>query len=131
MLALIASVLIGDLELGNAHMSKHPERFMIEERVIIEEYYHRGGKQKKKGLPPGLAKRGGKLPPGLQKKLAKDGRLPPGLERRTLPVNLERRLPRLPKYQERVIVERHIILIDRRSDRILDIIEDVVDLIHG
>jgi hypothetical protein len=80
-----------------------------------------------------LAKRGGKLPPGLQKKLDKDGKLPPGLQKRLepLPIDLDRRLPRLPEYWERVILERDIILIDRRTERILDIIENVIGLIQG
>ena len=33
------------------------------------------------GLPPGLAKRGGNLPPGLEKK-RRAGNLPPGLEKK-------------------------------------------------
>ena len=86
----------GGIALGAEN--RRAERFSAEERRIIEEYYHQGGKSKKKGLPPGLAKRGGNLPPGLQKKLDRDGRLPPGLQKRLepLPVDLDRRLPRLP-----------------------------------
>jgi hypothetical protein len=77
-----------------------------------------------------LAKRGGNLPPGLQKQLDKNGRLPPGLQKRLapLPVDLERRLPTLPDFWERVILEQHVILIDRSTERILDIIENVVAL---
>jgi hypothetical protein len=113
--------------------TNRPSHFLAEERRIIEEYYHRGAKPKQKGLPPGLAKRGGNLPPGLQKQLDKNGRLPPGLQKRLepLPVDLDRRLPRLPEYWERVILERDIILIDRRTERILDIIENVVALSQG
>jgi len=33
-------------------------------------------------LPPGLAKRHGRLPPGLEKQLLERGQLPPGLEKR-------------------------------------------------
>jgi hypothetical protein len=40
-------------------------------------------------------------------------------------------LPRLPDYWERVILERDVILIDRRTNRILDIIENIVDLVKG
>ena len=113
--------------------TKRSERFSPEERRIIEEYYHRGKKSKQKGLPPGLAKRGGNLPPGLQKKLDRDGKLPPGLQKRLepLPTDLDHRLPRLPDYWERVILERDIILIDRRSNRILDIIENIIGLATG
>lgn len=107
-----------------------PTRFLAEERRIIEEYYYKNAKRKHKGLPPGLAKRGGNLPPGLQKQLDKNGRLPPGLQKRLepLPVDLEGRLPRLPDHWERVILERDIILVDRRTERILDIIENVIGL---
>jgi len=40
-------------------------------------------------------------------------------------------LPRLPEYWERVVLERDVILLDRRSNRILDIIENVVALAIG
>jgi hypothetical protein len=113
--------------------AKRPAYFLAEERRIIEQYYRRGKKGKRKGLPPGLAKRGGNLPPGLQKHLEKNGRLPPGLQKRLnpLPVDLDSQLPRLPDYWQRVIFERDVILIDRRSNRILDIIEDVIALATG
>jgi hypothetical protein len=113
--------------------TKRSEHFSPEERRIIEDYYHKGKKSKKKGLPPGLAKRGGDLPPGLQKKLDRGGQLPPGLQKRleSLPTDLDHRLPRLPEHWERVVVERDIVLIDRRTNRILDIIEDVIDLVKG
>jgi hypothetical protein len=111
---------------------RHPERFLPEERRIISDYY-RGAKTTKKGLPPGLAKRGGKLPPGLQKQLEKNGQLPPGLQKRLepLPSSLNARLPSIPEYWERVIVERDVILLDRRTNRILDIIENVIGLATG
>ena len=107
-----------------------PARFLPEERRIIYEYYHKAAPSK--GLPPGLAKKG-KLPPGLQKHLDKTGKLPPGLQKRLepLPRDLDVRLPRLPDYWERVILERHVILIDRRTQRILDIIENVIGLATG
>jgi len=108
-----------------------PTHFLPEERKIIYEYYNKGAPTR--GLPPGLAKRGGKLPPGLQKQLDKNGRLPPGLQKRLEPVpaDLDRRLPRLPDMWERVILERDVILIDRRTNRILDIIENVIALTTG
>jgi len=113
---------------------KRPDRFLPEERRAIEDYYRRINDKKKpktKGLLPGLAKRGGDLPPGLQKKLERDGHLPPALQKRVepLPVDLDRRLPRLPENWARVVVERDVILIDRRTNRILDVIENVIDII--
>jgi hypothetical protein len=111
---------------------RRAEHFLPEERRIISEYFRRANASTK-GLPPGLAKRGGKLPPGLQKQLQKNGRLPPGLQKRLepLPSALDRRLPPLPDYWERVIVDRNVILLDRRSNRILDIIENVIGLATG
>ena len=108
----------------------HPAYFLPEERKIIYEYYHRSSPSK--GLPPGLAKKG-KLPPGLQKHLDKNGKLPPGLQKRLepLPQDLEVRLPRLPEYWERVIFQEHVVLMDRRTQRILDIIENVIGLATG
>jgi len=69
----------------------------------------------------------------LQKKLDRDGQLPPGLQKRLepLPVDLDRRLSRRPEYWERVILEHDVILLDRRTNRVLDIIENVVGLITG
>ena len=114
-----------------AFAKDRPAYFLPEERRIIENYYRSGGPSK--GLPPGLAKRGGKLPPGLQKHLDKNGTLPPGLQKRLqpLPTDLDGRLPRLPDYWERVILERNVILLDRRSNRILDILENVIGLATG
>lgn len=48
-----------------------------------------------------------------------------------LPADLDRRLPRLPDHWERVVVERDVILIDRRANRILDVIEGVIGIISG
>lgn len=63
--------------------------FSTSERRMILDYYNPGGK----GLPPGLAKRGGDLPPGLEKHLRRNGPLPPGLDKKLqpFPVELERR----------------------------------------
>lgn len=130
-LLLATSYLSGDPAFGLD--TSRPAHFLPEERRIIVEYFHQGQKGKAKGLPPGLAKRGGNLPPGLQKHLDKNGRLPPGLQKRLepLPVDLESRLPRLPEHWERVILERDVILIDRRTQRVLDIIENIVGLATG
>jgi len=114
-----------------AFAKDRPAYFLPEERRIIEDYYRSSGPSK--GLPPGLAKRGGKLPPGLQKHLDKNGTLPPGLQKRLepLPQDLDSRLPGLPEYWERVILERDVILLDRRTNRILDIIENIIGLATG
>lgn len=79
------------------------------------------------GLPPGLAKRE-RLPAGLERQLAKNGNLPPGLEKRihSFPLELEHLLPELPKGVIRVIIGVDIILLDKTSNTILDIIREVL-----
>ena len=87
------------------------------ERETTVEHGHKGGG---KGMPPGLAKKRG-LPPGL----AKRDRLPPGLEKRALPNDLESRLPRRTT-TERIIVDDDVILIEKGTEIVLDILRDVV-----
>ena len=128
-----AAVVLEGWIFGTKVTAGRPEHFLPEEKRLIEQYYRSGKKSNVKGLPPGLAKRGGNLPPGLQKKLERNGELPPGLQKRLepLPNDLNRQLPSLPEYWERVIVERDVILLDRRTNRILDVIEDVIALATG
>ncbi|MDT8067470.1 MAG: hypothetical protein ROO76_04820 [Terriglobia bacterium] len=97
--------------------------FSTHDREIIRDYY-RGGSN----LPPGLAKRGGNLPPGLQKQLARNGTLPPGLQKRLtpFPADLERRLPRLPDIYQRGYIGASVVIIDRRTQRIMDVIHDIL-----
>lgn len=99
--------------------------FGTHDREIIRDYY----RDQHSNLPPGLAKRGGNLPPGLQKHLERDGTLPPGLQKRVspFPVELEGRLPRLPSSYRRVILGQIAIILDRRTQRIMDIIQDVLN----
>jgi hypothetical protein len=98
--------------------------FSTHDRDVIREYYSGGPS----GLPPGLAKRNGKLPPGLQKHLEKNGTLPPGLQKKIepFPVELERRLPRLPSGYSRVSIGVDVLILDRRTQRVVDIIYDVL-----
>lgn len=51
--------------------------------------------------------------------------LPPGLAWRELPPELERRLSRLPDGYIRVIVGSDIVLMDRRTRVVLDILYDI------
>ena len=78
-------------------------------------------------LPPGLAERR-RLPPGLERQLYINGSLPPGLEKRTysLPLDLERSLPKLPKGVVRVVIGVDVVLLDRNSKTVLDIVRRVL-----
>ncbi len=98
--------------------------FSVRDRDIIRDYY----RDRYSNLPPGLAKRGGNLPPGLQKHLERDGTLPPGLQKRVepFPPELERRLPPLPGPYSRVTLGVDILILDRRTQRIVDIVRDIL-----
>ena len=84
--------------------------------------YGKGKKGKSKSLPPGLARRD--LPPGLQKHLDERGSLPPGLAKRDLPPDLRAILPRRAG-QDFVIVDDDVLLIERATGLVLDVIEGV------
>lgn len=77
------------------------------------------------GLPPGLAKRES-LPPGLRKQLRERGRLPPGLQKRLTPVPaaLGPRLPPLPPYYNRYFIGRDLVIIDKRTNQVVAVIQD-------
>jgi len=107
---------------GGGKHGKHG--FGKHDREIISGYYASHGSN----LPPGLAKRGGNLPPGLEKHLERDGTLPPGLQKRIepCPVELERQLPPLPADYQRAVIGAHIVILNRHTNVIVDIMKDVV-----
>lgn len=74
-------------------------------------------------LPPGLAKRGGNLPTGLEKQLQRNGHLPPGLEKRLdpFPPELERRLAPLPADYGRAFIEGRAVIYNKSTSLILDV----------
>lgn len=92
--------------------------FSSRDREVIREYF--AGNYE--NLPPGLAKRGGNLPPGLERHLERDGTLSPGLEKRVepFPANLERRLTPLPSGVSRVVLAGRALILDR-NNKILDL----------
>jgi len=97
--------------------------FSENDRKFIHRYY-RNKKLKRKGLPPGLAKKE-KLPPGLEKQFKKNGKLPPGLAKRSLPRELEERLSPIPGGYVRLKVGSNIILMNATTEVIADIIYDI------
>ena len=98
--------------------------FSDRDREIITRYYVDHGSN----LPPGLAKRAGNLPPGLEKQLERKGTLPPGLEKRIepCPTELERQLPPLPAEYRRAVIGAHVVVFNRNTSVIVDIMKDVV-----
>lgn len=89
-------------------------------RDVIRDYVHHTPTA---SLPPGLAKRGGNLPPGLQKQLHRNGTLPPGLQKRLspYPVGLARRLPYLGDDYEGGFLDGRVVIYNRHTSAILDI----------
>lgn len=91
--------------------------FSDDDRALIHQHYHHH-------LPPGLAKKA-TLPPGLRKQLAVKGTLPPGLSGRYLPHSLESRLSRIPDGYVRIRVGTDVILMNRNTRVIFDVIHDI------
>jgi hypothetical protein len=127
-----------DADVAKAVIDKAIEGGFTElEKQIIDKYFKKANietntsdrkdkkKNKKKDLPPGLAKKE-KLPPGLAKQLERNGTLPPGLAKRNLPADLESELPDPVEGLERTIVENAVVLVEKATGRIIDIMQDVV-----
>ena len=97
--------------------------FTTEERGMITDWFRTNSS----GLPPGLANRE-TLPPGLERQLRRNGTLPPGLQKKLhpLPYALERRLSRLPAGYGRVVIGGSVILMNRTTGLIYDLVRDVI-----
>ena len=104
----------------------HPRRFRVyftdRDEDLIRHYFRsdRDGRR----LPPGLAKRNGDLPPGLEKQLRRNGTLPPGLQRRVepFPEDLDRRLEPLPRGYSRAILSGRAMILRDDDSAIIDMI---------
>jgi hypothetical protein len=103
---------------------KAKHEFDAHDREVVTTYYA----SRNSNLPPGLAKRGGNLPPGLEKQLERNGTLPPGLQKRVqpCPVELERRLPPVEAGYARGVIGAHIVIYNRSTNVVVDIMKDVV-----
>ncbi len=83
-----------------------------------------------RGMPPGLAKRGGDLPPGLAMRhslppgLARNDRLPEDVQYEPLPRDLERRLPPLPSRDYiRVRVGTDLLILNKKTRVVIDMVQ--------
>ncbi len=101
--------------------------FSLKEKQVIANFFASSGsdqggqgkgKKKKKGagnqgIPPGLANKGGALPPGIAKK--------------QLPNNLISQLPPAPRGYERVIVDKDILLVHIATQVVHDVLTHMLD----
>lgn len=103
---------------GDRDRDRYAREFSDDDRRIIRSCYERDDSN----LPPGLAKRRGDLPPGLERHIERDGTLPPGLQRRVrlLTRSCERRLPPVPEGWFRAELGGRVLLLDAHY-RIMDL----------
>ncbi len=124
----VADIVIGEIE--KSIIRDYYARHLHDWEESDEGRDYKKHKNKHKGLPPGLAKRG-TLPPGLAMQLQRNGQLPPGLEYRDLPDDLLTRLPRLDPAYRYVIIDDKVMLVKRATNLILDILEvAALDILH-
>lgn len=97
--------------------------FRQQDREVVTTYYSKHGSH----VPPGQAKRAGDLPPGLEKQLERKGTLPPGLQKKLqpCPVEITRELPPLPPDYQRSVIGAHIVVFNRNTNIIVDVMKDV------
>jgi Ni/Co efflux regulator RcnB len=112
---------------GNGHDKHHDNDdvryyYNDHDRDDMHHWYH-DHDHDRDGLPPGLAKRD-QLPPGLEKQLRVKGTLPPGLRKKMYPcpVEVERQLPPPPPGCEHTVIGGHIVLVNKSTYAVLDII---------
>jgi len=113
---------------GNGHGKGHDKHHGDDDDRDNYYYKHhekdiRGWYSENEGhLPPGLAKKD-HLPPGLEKQLVRKGTLPPGLQKKVhnCPVELERQLPPPPPETRHVLVGGNIVLLNRKTNVVVDI----------
>ena len=105
---------------GHGHHDDDRGWYSQHDRDGMHRWYH--DHEQRRDLPPGLAKRD-QLPPGLERQLVVRGELPPGLRKRIepCPPELLRELPPPPRDCEHVVIGGHIVLLNRRTNIVVDI----------
>lgn len=103
--------------------------FSTKERAVLKDWQRGEGGWKKSGkrLPPGLQKkvaRGGELPPGWKKKLAVGDKVPEEYESeaKSLPEEILKRLPETPEGTEIIRIGDEIIRVVENTREIIDIL---------
>jgi hypothetical protein len=99
--------------------------FSEDEIRTIRAYYEAHGFEGSGHSAKGKGRHKG-LPPGIAKNLARGKPLPPGLAKESLPYDLQRQLPPLPRGYERVIVAGKILLIEVATQVVRDVLTDAM-----
>ena len=139
-LTVIVSVLwIASPAFTQAHSRKAPPaptstvvrgpRFTDRERETIAKYFH----SPYSNLPPSLRNGGTDVPPNVRKQVVRSAILPPELQPRVVPLPppLEARLPRLAKPYQRAVVGPDVIIWNRKTQQISDVIRSVLIPAHS
>lgn len=114
---------------GKGNDRKTRMNFNKEERKVLEDWQRgeAGWKKSGKRLPPGLQKkvaRGGELPPGWKKKLAVGDKLPEEYESKaeSVPEAILKRLPETPEQTEIIRIGDEVIRVMENTREIIDIL---------
>ena len=110
-----------DVDIGDIVMSEI-------ERRLIRSYYDRqyndwnnGGGNRNKSIPPGIAKKGGWLPPGIAKQLARGNYMPRDVVYYPLPYDLRNQLP-YRSGTDYYITDDKVLLVQIGTNLILDVL---------
>jgi hypothetical protein len=103
-------------------------RFTDRERETISKYFH----NPYSNLPSSLKNGGTDVPPNVRKQVVRSAVLPPELQPRVVPLPppLEARLPRLAKPYQRAVVGPDVIILNRKTQWISDVIRSVLIPAH-
>jgi len=102
---------------------RDPIAFSARDRATIRRHYRAAGQ----GKPAGASKQAGKLSPGLRKQLRRNALLSPRLQQRLEPLDgeVERTLNPLPWGYSRGLIGKDALIVEGRTQRVMDIIRDV------
>jgi len=98
--------------------------FGYDDERTIRRYYSKKRRGKRHHMPPGLAKKNWSHP-GVQNYLQKGSHLPEHLDRIPLPEGLEGQLSRPPRGYIRLKVGGDIVLMDKKTEVVIDIVRDI------
>ena len=97
--------------------------FSDEQIRVIRAYYENHGSAHENGKGKNKSKG---LPPGIAKNLARGKPLPPGIAKRYLPADLSRRMPPTRSGYEIIVVAGKVLLIEMATQVVSDVLSDAL-----